>query len=101
MKNLTIVIPAKNEAESLPTVLDQFVNKDFEIFVVLEKTKPSPKIEKQLIKYVDETIGPTARPGKIYFVDDLPKTRSGKIMRRLLRAKELGLPIGDTSTLED
>ncbi len=38
MKNLTIVIPAKNEAESLPTVLDQFVNKDFEIFVVLEKT---------------------------------------------------------------
>tara|TARA_Y100000590_G_scaffold183266_1_gene208813 strand:- start:347 stop:1012 length:666 start_codon:yes stop_codon:yes gene_type:complete len=38
MKNLTIVIPAKNEAESLPTVLDQFINKDFEIFVVLEKT---------------------------------------------------------------
>jgi len=38
MKKLTIVIPAKNEAESLPTVLDQFVNKDFEIFVVLEKT---------------------------------------------------------------
>ena len=38
MKNLTIVIPAKNEAESLPTVLDQVVNKDFEIFVVLEKT---------------------------------------------------------------
>ncbi len=38
MKNLTIVIPAKNEAESLPTVLDQFVNKNFEIFVVLEKT---------------------------------------------------------------
>ena len=38
MKNLTIVIPAKNETESLPTVLDQFVNKDFEIFVVLEKT---------------------------------------------------------------
>ena len=38
MKNLTIVIPAKNEAESLPTVLDQFVNKDFKIFVVLEKT---------------------------------------------------------------
>jgi len=38
MKNLTIVIPAKNEAKSLPTVLDQFVNKDFEIFVVLEKT---------------------------------------------------------------
>ena len=38
MKNLTIVIPAKDESESLPTVLDQFVNKDYKIFVVLEKT---------------------------------------------------------------
>jgi acetyl-CoA synthetase len=37
----------------------------------------------------------------IKFVDSLPKTRSGKIMRRLLKAKELGLPLGDTSTLED
>ncbi len=37
MKKLTIVIPAKNETESLPTVLDQFVDKDFEIFVVLKK----------------------------------------------------------------
>ena len=42
-----------------------------------------------------------AYPREIEVVKTLPKTRSGKIMRRLLRAKELGLPIGDTSTLED
>jgi acetyl-CoA synthetase len=40
-------------------------------------------------------------PQEIEFVDRLPKTRSGKIMRRLLKAKELGQEIGDTSTLED
>ncbi|MBU3924254.1 MAG: acetate--CoA ligase [Nanoarchaeota archaeon] len=55
-------------------------------FVVLKKSKPSEKLEKKLIKYVDKKIGPTARPKKIFFVDDLPKTRSGKIMRRILRA---------------
>ena len=40
-------------------------------------------------------------PREISFVESLPKTRSGKIMRRLLKAREMGLPEGDTSTLED
>jgi acetyl-CoA synthetase len=40
-------------------------------------------------------------PSEIEFVDSLPKTRSGKIMRRVLRAKELGMDPGDVSTLED
>lgn len=42
-----------------------------------------------------------AAPREIEFIDSLPKTRSGKIMRRLLKARELGLPLGDTSTLEE
>jgi acetyl-CoA synthetase len=42
-----------------------------------------------------------AAPREIEFIDSLPKTRSGKIMRRLLKAKELGLPLGDISTLEE
>jgi acetyl-CoA synthetase len=46
-------------------------------------------------------MGPIARPAKIFFVDGLPKTRSGKIMRRLLKAKALGQDVGDTSTLQD
>ena len=57
MKNLTIVIPAKNEAESLPTVLDQLVDKDFEIFVVLEKkdTETINSIENKNCKIIYQT----------------------------------------------
>jgi acetyl-CoA synthetase len=46
-------------------------------------------------------MGPIAKPSQIEFVESLPKTRSGKIMRRLLRAQALGLPEGDISTLEE
>jgi len=46
-------------------------------------------------------LGPIARPEKINFVPQLPKTRSGKIMRRVLRARALGLPEGDLTTLEE
>lgn len=55
-------------------------------FVVLKTGSGDEALEKELKSYVDKKIGPTARPGKIYFVDDLPKTRSGKIMRRILKA---------------
>ena len=48
-----------------------------------------------------QRLGPGVAPREIDFVPSLPKTRSGKIMRRLLKARELGLPEGDTSTLED
>lgn len=54
-------------------------------FVILGKGKPSEDLKKVLVKQVDKSIGPTARPAKIYFVSDLPKTRSGKIMRRILK----------------
>jgi acetyl-CoA synthetase len=57
-------------------------------FVVLkniEDLKNKEKLEKEIVKQVDKKIGPTARPSKIYFVKDLPKTRSGKIMRRILK----------------
>jgi acetyl-CoA synthetase len=46
-------------------------------------------------------VGPIAEPGQIYFVTKLPKTRSGKIMRRVLRAITVGGQIGDVTTLED
>lgn len=78
-------------------------------FVVLEKsvsdkakTKPQQeKIKEELSLYVKKHLAGHAYPREIEFMDKLPKTRSGKIMRRILKAKELGLPIGDTSTLED
>ena len=45
-------------------------------------------------------MGPAVAPKEIEFVENIPKTRSGKILRRLLKARELGLPEGDISTLE-
>ena len=71
-------------------------------FVVLESgTKPSEKLKEELAQYVKKHLAGHAYPREIEFIDKLPKTRSGKIMRRILKAKELGLPVGDTSTLED
>ncbi len=71
-------------------------------FVVLKMGQsPSDQLADELRHHVGEHLSKVARPDALDFVESLPKTRSGKIMRRLLRAKELGLPIGDTSTLED
>jgi acetyl-CoA synthetase len=62
--------------------------------------KPSEALKNELMAVVTQQIGSLARPDQIRFTDSLPKTRSGKIMRRLLKARELGLPEGDLSTLE-
>lgn len=71
-------------------------------FVVLEKDqKPSEKLKEELSLYVKKHLAGHAYPREVEFIDRLPKTRSGKIMRRILKAKEMGLPIGDTSTLEE
>jgi acetyl-CoA synthetase len=61
----------------------------------------SDELEVALKQHVRQEMGPIARPAKIFFVDGLPKTRSGIIMRRLLKAKALGQDVGDTSTLQD
>ncbi|WP_457641554.1 acetate--CoA ligase [Persephonella sp.] len=71
-------------------------------FVVLKVgVEPSEELIKDIQEEVRKILGPIAIPEEIEFIDKLPKTRSGKIMRRVLRAKELGLEIGDLSTLED
>ncbi len=63
--------------------------------------KPSKKLEQELKEQVVKKIGPIARPEEIIFTDELPKTRSGKIMRRLLRDIAEGKALGDTTTLAD
>jgi acetyl-CoA synthetase len=71
-------------------------------FVILRVGhQPSDELKKELVMKVREMIGPIATPDEIDFVEKLPKTRSGKIMRRVLKARELGQPEGDTSTLEN
>ena len=62
---------------------------------------PSPQLEQELKEHVRHEVGPIAIPAKIEFVTQLPKTRSGKIMRRVLKARALGQPEGDISTLEE
>jgi acetyl-CoA synthetase len=60
----------------------------------------SPELERELLGFSRKRLGPSVAPREVAIVDALPKTKSGKIMRRLLRARELGLPEGDTSTME-
>ena len=62
---------------------------------------PSDTLRVELREHVAEEIGPIARPDEVWFVRDVPKTRSGKIMRRVVRAKALGEPVGDISTLRN
>ena len=61
----------------------------------------STQLRNEIIKFAREKLSTAVAPREIDFIPSLPKTRSGKIMRRLLKARELGLPEGDTSTLED
>jgi len=70
-------------------------------FVVLrEGYQPSQVLQRELLAFARTRLGAAVAPKEIEFVTSLPRTRSGKIMRRLLKARELGLPEGDTSTLE-
>ncbi|MEX0681499.1 MAG: acetate--CoA ligase [Balneolales bacterium] len=71
-------------------------------YVILkEGIKGSKELEEELRKHVSNEIGPIARPEVVKFLDSLPKTRSGKIMRRVLKARALGVDEGDLSTLEE
>ena len=71
-------------------------------FVVLRPGfTPSDALKEEIMNYVKTHLAAHAKPKEIEFMDKLPKTRSGKIMRRVLKAKELGLPVGDLSTMED
>src|SRR6185436_9793239 len=61
----------------------------------------SDSLRKEMVAHIRSTLGPIATPDEIYFVSKLPKTRSGKIMRRLLKSIASGQKIGDVTTLED
>jgi acetyl-CoA synthetase len=63
--------------------------------------QPSDELRRELLAFARKRLGAVVAPKEIEFRDRLPRTRSGKIMRRLLKSQELGLPVGDTSTLEE
>lgn len=81
---------------------DELRGEIIKAFVVLKDgVTPSDELRETLKQHVKQHLAGHAYPREIDFIDHLPKTRSGKIMRRVLKAQELGLPTGDTSTLEN
>jgi acetyl-CoA synthetase len=80
---------------------DPVVGEVVKAFVSLKKDViASEELKMQLLAHARKRLGAAVAPREIAFSGTLPRTRSGKIMRRLLKARELGLPEGDTSTLE-
>ncbi len=80
---------------------DEVKGEHVKVFVIVKNGfEPSEELAKELKLHVRTTVGPLAVPDELEFVPALPKTRSGKIMRRVIRARELGEPVGDTSTLD-
>lgn len=81
---------------------DQLRGEIIKAFVVLKLgITGTDELKTELAEFVKKHLAGHAYPREIEFIDKLPKTRSGKIMRRILKAKEMGQPIGDTSTLEE
>jgi acetyl-CoA synthetase len=93
--------PSVCEAAVVPRP-DEIKGQAIVAFVTLEGGfTPSTELSKELAEHVAHEIGALARPAEIRFSDTLPKTRSGKIMRRLLSDIAAGRDTGDTTTLED
>jgi acetyl-CoA synthetase len=81
---------------------DSIIGEVVKAFVSLKKGfEPNEALRKELLGHARSRLGPAVAPREIEFRPSVPKTRSGKIMRRLLRARELNLPEGDMSTLEN
>jgi acetyl-CoA synthetase len=92
--------PAVGEAAAIG-IPDSMKGESIKVFVLLRAGhEASDALSAALIDHVRRELGPIATPSALEFVSQLPKTRSGKIMRRYLKAKETGQEIGDISTLE-
>jgi len=87
------------EAAAVP-LIDELRGRVVEVYVALKPgLNPSKDIEEKVAKAIETQIGKIARPKHIWIVADMPKTRSGKIMRRVLAASTNFADVGDTSTL--
>lgn len=93
--------PAVAEAAAIGVPDDVRGNVIYAYCMLRAGFEPSEALADKLKEHIRHEIGPIAVPSKIEFVNALPKTRSGKIMRRVLKARVTGAPEGDLSTLED
>jgi len=81
---------------------DEIKGEAIVLFITLKQgNSPSATLKKEIARHLRHEIGPIATPDEIYFVESMPKTRSGKIIRRVLKAVASGQSIGDLTTLED
>ena len=92
--------PAVAEAAAIG-IPDPVKGETIKVFVQTRvEYTPSDSLSAALIEHVRRELGPIATPSALEFVAALPKTRSGKILRRFLKAKETGTDAGDVSTME-
>lgn len=99
LESACLVVPEIAEAAVVP-LADEIKGRVPDVYVALKPgLRPSKKIENKVVKAIETTIGKIARPKHVYIVADMPKTRSGKIMRRVLASISNGRDIGDVTTL--
>jgi len=92
--------PKISNAASI-SIPDEITGEAIIIFVVPEMQFKNENLENEISKFLSEKIGKVARPKKVLILSDLPKTGTGKIMRRLLKSKLLGNALGDLSSIEN
>ena len=99
LESACLLVPEIAESAVVPLV-DEIKGRTPDVYVSLNPgSKPGKKIERAVTEAIENTIGKIARPKHVYIVADMPKTRSGKIMRRVLAAISNGRDIGDVATL--
>jgi acetyl-CoA synthetase len=101
LEDAVVAHPAVTEA-AVASKPEEIKGEAIVLFLTLKKgISPSEQLRKEIATHLRNTVGPIAVPDEIHFVESLPKTRSGKIMRRVLRAVASGQTLGDLSTLEN
>jgi len=101
LEDAAVSHPAVAEAAVAPKP-DAVKGEAIVLFVTLKAdVSPSSTLRTEIVQHIRRVIGPVATPDEVYFVESLPKTRSGKIMRRILKAVASGQSLGDLTTLED
>ncbi len=99
LESACMVVPEVAEAAVVP-VADESRGRVPEVYVALKPgIKPTKEIEQRIVKEIETLIGKIARPKSVQIVSDMPKTRSGKIMRRVLASISNRMPVGDVTTL--
>jgi acetyl-CoA synthetase len=99
IEQIVIAHPKISDAAAI-AIPDEITGESIVIFFV-SKNKSYTNLELEISDHISNKIGKIARPKLLYSVSDLPKTRTGKIIRRLLKAKLLGLQLGDLSSVEN